>query len=149
MKMMKKLFALLAVLCLVFSLCACGGNSDTDENTDNDVNVENQTDDNSEDVDVEDKTEDESEAESAATFKVTVVDEGGNPVVGCMVQVCKDTCLPAITNAEGVATFSLTIEDGHKLQVSSCPEGYEYDGEESIYLEAGATEYTLTLKAVQ
>ena len=78
-----------------------------------------------------------------------ILDEGGNPVQGCMVQVCKDTCLPAISNAEGIATFSLQIEDGHKLQVSSCPDGYEYDGEADIYLEVGQKEYTLVLKAVK
>lgn len=148
MKKMKKLFALLAVLCVVFSLCACGGNSDSDENADNDVNVENQTDDDLEDADVEDDSDDEEDT-TAATFKVTVVDEGGNPVQGCMVQVCKESCVPAITDANGVATFSIAIEDGHHLAVSSCPAGYEYTGEAEIDLEAGATEYTLTLKAVQ
>lgn len=142
MKMMKKLFALLLVLCMVFSLCACGGNSDTKEDTQKD-NIENNQDDNDADV------EDDSEAQNTPAFKVTVVDEGGNPVQGVMVQVCKDICLPAITNAEGVATISLEIEDGHKLQVSSCPEGYVYEGEADIYLEAGQTEATITLKAVQ
>ena len=77
------------------------------------------------------------------------MDEAGNPVSGVMVQVCKESCLPAISDAEGIATFSIEIEDGHKLQVSNCPEGYVYEGEADIYLEPGQTDYTLTLKAVQ
>ena len=141
MKMMKKLFALLLVLCMVFSLCACGGNSDTEDDTKKD-NIENNQ------VDKDDK-EDETETETTPSFKVTVVDEGGNPVQGCMVQVCKDICMPAMTNAEGVATISIEIEEGHYLSVSQEPEGYEYTGEEKVYLEAGQTEATITLKAVQ
>lgn len=147
MKMMKKLFALLLVLCMVFSLCACGGNSDTEDDTQKE-NIENNQDDNDVDADVEDDKEDESE-NTAASFKVTVVDEGGNPVQGCMVQVCKDICMPAMTDAEGVATISIKIEDGHYLQVSQAPEGYEYTGEEKVYLEAGQKEATIILKAVQ
>lgn len=151
MKKMKKLFALLAVLCMVFSLCACGGNSDTDKDTDNDVNVENNQDDNDVDADVKDNedTEDDTDAESTASFKVTVVDEGGNPVPSCMVQVCKDTCLPMITDANGVASFNVEITDGYKVEIPQVPEGYECVGENPFYLEAGATEYTFTLKAVQ
>lgn len=149
MKMMKKLFALLLVLCMVFSLCACGGNSDTEDDGQKDKIENNQDDNDDADVEDEDETEDGSEAANTATFKVTVVDEGGNPVQGCMVQICKESCLPAITDANGVATFSLEIEDGHKLQVSSCPDGYVYEGEADIYLEVGQTEATITLKAVQ
>lgn len=149
MKMMKKLFALLLVLCMVFSLCACGGNSDTEDDSQKDK-IENNQDDKDVDADVEDEDDKEDEAENtAASFKVTVVDEGGNPVEGVMIQVCKDTCFPAKTDATGVATFYFEIEDGHKIQVLTCPEGYTYEGEAEIYLEAGQTEATITLKAVQ
>ena len=148
--MMKKLFALLLVLCMVFSLSACGGNADTKDD-DKDNNVVNNDVDTDEDADdtSKDETDEDEGVQTQAGFTVKIVDEGGNPVQGAMVQVCKDTCLPAISNAEGIATFSLQIEDGHKLQVSSCPEGYEYDGEADIYLEPGQKEYTLVLKAVK
>lgn len=148
--MMKKLFVLLLVLCMVFSLCACGGNSDTEDDSQKDK-IENNQDDNDVDADVEDEDEieDDTEAENTAAFKVTVVDEGGNPVTGVMVQICKESCVPAMTDANGVATFNnVEITDGYKLSVMSAPEGYEFSTEE-IYLEDGATEYTLTVKAVQ
>lgn len=143
MKTMKKFFAFMLVLCMVFALCACGEEENTKDETEKN-NVET-------DANVDDKKENEEEVNvpEASSFKVTVKDENGNPVSGVMIQVCKDICLPAITDAEGIATLSIEIEEGHKLQVSSCPEGYTYEGEAEIYLEAGATEYELSLKTVQ
>ena len=136
--MMKKIFALLLVLCMVFALCACGESEKKEDETNNAVN--NEVNDDNDDV-KEEESDDASEEQ--AVFQVKIVDENGNPVSGAMVQVCKDSCLPAISNAEGIATFNMQIEDGHKLQVSNCPEGYEYTGEADIYLEPGQTEYTL------
>ena len=63
-------------------------------------------------------------------------------------QLCKDACVPAKTDDNGVATFTIEVTDGYKLSVMSCPAGYEYTGEAEIYLEDGATEYTLEIKAV-
>ena len=76
---------------------------------------------------------------------MTVVDQNGDPVSGAMVQICKDSCMPAMTGEDGVASFNIEITDGYKLSVMTCPEGYTYEGEAEIYLEYGATEYTLTL----
>ena len=146
--MMKKLLAVLLTLCMVFALCACGAGSDNKEDEKNNNAVNNEVNDDADDESKDESDEDEG-VQTQAGFQVKIVDEGGNPVQGCMVQVCKDTCLPAISNAEGIATFNLQIEDGHKLQVSNCPEGYTYDGEADIYLEPGQKEYTLVLKAVQ
>lgn len=144
---MRKLFALLLVLCVAFSLCACGGNSDTNgddknDKVNNEVNDDDSTDESKNDA------EDDQVQENKAAFKVTVVDEAGNPVKGVMVQVCKDSCIPAMSDDNGVASFNIAIESGHKLSVMSTPEGYEFSNEE-IYLEAGATEYTLTIKKAQ
>lgn len=146
--MMKKLLAVLLTLCMVFALCACGAGSDNKEDEKNNNAVNNEVNDDADDESKDESDEDEG-VQTQAGFQVKIVDEGGNPVQGCMVQVCKDTCLPAISNTEGIATFNLQIEDGHKLQVSNCPEGYTYDGEADIYLEPGQKEYTLVLKAVK
>ena len=59
--------------------------------------------------------------------------------------MCKDECVPATTDETGVATFKLEITEGYKLSVVSCPEGYEYTGEE-IALTAGITEYELKIQ---
>lgn len=135
MKNLKKALAVLLALGMLFCFCACGGNDDGKTTTTTTTTTENQ------------QTENENPVENKG-FKVTVVDEGGNAVSGVMVQLCKDACVPAKTDDNGVATFTIEVTDGYKLSVMSCPEGYEYTGEAEIYLENGATEYTLTVKAV-
>lgn len=134
MKNLKKALAVLLALGMLFCFCACGGN-DGKTTTTTTTTTENQ------------QTENENPVENKG-FKVTVVDEEGNAVSGVMVQLCKDACVPAKTDDNGVATFTIEVTDGYKLSVMSCPEGYEYAGEAEIYLENGATEYTLTVKAV-
>lgn len=133
MKNLKKALAVLLALGMLFCFCACGGNDDGKTTTT--TTTENQ------------QTENENPVENKG-FKVTVVDEEGNAVSGVMVQLCKDACVPAKTDDNGVATFTIEVTDGYKLSVMSCPEGYEYTGEAEVYLEDGATEYTLTVKAV-
>ena len=84
-----------------------------------------------------------------AAYKVTVTDEAGNPVVGAMVQICKDDCFPSVTDAEGVATFTRPETEGYKVSFISLPEGYEYlDEKTDFYYEGDAKELTITLKAV-
>ncbi len=130
MKNIKKIMAGVLVLCMMLCFCACGGNGDDGTTTTTESTTESTT-------------------VQQTAFKVKVVDEAGNPVAGVMVQICKDSCVPAMTDAEGVATFTnMEITDGHKLSVMTCPAGYEYTGEAEIYLESGITEYTLEIKAV-
>ena len=125
----------MAVL-MVLSLCACGADK-TDTKTNDNIEQNSSS-------ELEDTS---SEEAVAASFEVTVVDQNGDAVSGVMVQVCKDTCLPAMTNAEGVATFNLEITSDSKLSVMSCPEGYESENMDDnyIYLEDGMTEYTLEI----
>ena len=139
---MKRIIAAILLISALFALCACGEGSDTSvaesSNADVSASVSGSA------------SSAESEAESKndialATFKVKLVDGDGNAVSGVMVQLCKDTCMPAMSDSEGVASFNAEIVDGHKLSVLSCPAGYTYEGEAEIYLEAGISEYTITL----
>ena len=138
---MKKIIAALLLISALICLCACGEGSDTsvaESNADVSASVSSSA------------STAESEAESKndialATFKVKLVDADGNAVSGVMVQLCKDTCMPAMSDSEGVATFNAEIVDGYKLSVLSCPAGYTYEGESEIYLDAGISEYTITL----
>ncbi len=139
---MKKFLIALLTLCLAFSLIACGGEQETSSNEESQAE--------SSVVSVNESSEASSEeetSEEAITFEVKVVDGDGNAVKGVMVQICKDACVPAITNDEGIATFNAEITDGYKLSVVSCPAGYEYTGDAEIYLESGITEYTLEISA--
>lgn len=132
MKITKRLLAILLTLVMAVSFCACGS-SDGDGKTDVSSN------------DSQSDVSDTSSVEEIAAFEVKVVDDMGNPVEGVMLQVCKDSCIPAKTDKEGIAKFNIEITDGHKLSVLSCPTGYEYRGEAEIYLEEGCTEYEIEL----
>lgn len=120
----KKIPLLLLAICVMLALCACrsgtGGNGETLTDllgTTQGVQV---------------------------TYVVKVMDESGNPIPNVMVQLCKDSCFPAVTNADGVAQFSVA-KDAYKASVTAMPEGYQADARE-FYFEDGATELTITLR---
>ena len=145
MKCVKNLLAALLVLCMVFTLCACGNASDEDpttvpETTTVPASVEN----------TEPNKETESVDDGKVEYTITVLDEAGNPVVGAMVQMCKDSCLPGpATDAEGKTSFSL-VEDTYKVSFIVVPAGYTYvDDVTEFYFEDGATELTITLKVAE
>ena len=144
MKAMKRIFATILMLCMVFTLTACGGNGngDTEKNT-QDSQSESTVDKNTED------NKDTQVDDGKIVYKVTVVDEAGNPVAGAMVQMCLDSCVPARTADTGVAEFNLVEAEGYKVEILALPEGYEKIDTEPVYLENGQTELTITVKAVQ
>ncbi len=120
----KKIPLLLLVICVIVTLCACqsstGGNGETP-------------------ADLLGTTQG-----AEVTYVVKVMDEFGNPMPNVMVQLCKDSCFPAVTNADGVAQSSVA-KDTYKVSVTSMPEGYQADAHE-FYFEDGATELTITLR---
>jgi hypothetical protein len=82
---------------------------------------------------------------------IKVTDTEGNPIAGAMVQVCKDSCLPGVTDANGVAKFAVAEDTGYKASFLSLPEGYVYVDETVTewYFEDGATEITIQLKIAE
>ena len=137
MKILKNLLCVMLIACFVLSFAACT----SDEVVNNDDTKE---------TDPVIETEEPADTEEAAPagFKVTVVDADGNTVTGAVLQICKDTCVPSVTDAEGVAAFNVEVTSEHKLSVLTLPEGYEYTGEAEVYLEDGMTEYTVTVNKV-
>lgn len=145
---MKRILASILMLCMVFSLTACGGGSGTGNTEKNTQNA------GSENSEVKNETEDaesqkEEIPEGKAVYTVKVVDESGNPVKDVMVQMCLTTCVFGQTNADGVATFTLDEAEGYKAEVLNLPEGYAKVSEEPVYLESGAKEVVLYVKTVQ
>ena len=138
-----KIISLLIVLCLAVCLCACGGDVESSSTAES-----SSASDSSLDASSDASSEASSEVSEAAAFTVTVVDTEGNPVSGVRLQICKESCFPAKSDENGLAKFSVEITDGYKLSVTACPAGYAYNGEAEVYLEDGATEYTVTLDAV-
>lgn len=127
----KRFLCFLLIACLLLSLCACGQAAAEPKDSTPAVTTEGAT---------------ESADDGKVTYTVKVVDEGGNPVANAAVQICKDSCLPGMTNAEGVATFRVA-EDAYKVSFMAMPAGFEAETEE-FYFEDGAYELTITLKAV-
>lgn len=140
MKTMKILGIIAVLLCIMLSLCACGGEAAPTEAPEIEAPAVKTT---------EAPAETEATlAEGMAVYTIKVVDEGGTPVVGAMVQLCKESCIPGVTDAEGIATFTLA-EDDYKASMLSMPAGYEYaEGIEEYYYDDGAYELTIVLKAV-
>lgn len=132
--MKKRLVTLVLMLCLAFSLVACGGNTgDTEqnntENTESNKNTEEET--GSENVD-----------DGKVEYKVKLVDANGNPVANTMVQVCNaSTCFaPVATDANGEAVFRLEESNEYKAKLMTASD------DAYVYFEAGATELTLTVE---
>ncbi len=126
----KRFLALTLALCLALALCACGNTAANQPAPSTPETTEGTT------APVDD---------GKVTYTVKVVDEGGNPVASAAVQLCKDSCLPGMTNAEGVATFRV-VEDTYKVSFMVVPAGFEAEAEE-FYFDAGSYELTITLKA--
>ena len=140
----KNILSLLLAVCMVLSLAACGNSEEPAETTEaateavTEVATEPAT---------EAATEAPMEDDNTVTYKVRVEDESGAPIAGAMVQICLDTCLPAITNEEGVAEYQVEEAD-YKVSFLSLPAGYTYTTEKTeFYFESGSTEMTITLKA--
>ena len=85
-------------------------------------------------------------ADGQVTYRINVVDESGKPMPGVMVQLCKDSCYPGMTNQEGIAEFYLA-EAEYKASVTVMPEGYGAEAEE-FRIGAGSYELTITLMPV-
>ena len=141
---LKRLFMLVLALVMVLCLCACGAEeAPVEEAPVQELPVE--------EAPAEEATEEPTEAEPAGiVYTVNVVDEGGNPIVGAMVQICQgELCMmPSATNDSGVATFTVTDEGTYEAKLLSLPAGYEYATEEQAFPFGNAYELTITLKAV-
>lgn len=134
MSTVKKLSVFCLVLCLTLCLAACvaGGGEDTDGGSTTTTASTTTT-----------------TASDLPTYKVTVKTENGEPMVGVMVQICKDLCVPTVTDANGVATWQ-TVEDTYKVSFlpnQTTLEGYAV--EENYYFDGDAKEMVITLKTAE
>lgn len=134
----KRLLAAVLAMCLTVGLCACASGGENNTTTEASTTTQANT---------VATTLETTEADESG-YKVTVVDEGGNPIAGAMVQLCLDTCYPAATDESGVAKFAVEEAD-YKVSFLVLPEGYTYTTEaQEFYFEDDSTELTITLKAI-
>ena len=137
--MKKRIVTIVLMLCMAFGLVACGNGSTQDTQKNNTENSEQD----------QNQANKDTEKEEKLAYTIKVVDENNNPMAGVVVQLCKDACMPSVTDENGVAEFVVKeLSDEYKASVADVPEGYVYeDGD--VYFKNGATEVTLVLKAAQ
>ena len=141
--MNKKLFlAIVLVFCMMLTLCACGGEGAATKSGEPDTAPSADTTPSGTEGDTTPSEDTAPTAPTAPTpadgqvlYTIKVVDKDGNPVPSAYVQICKDTCLPGITNEEGIAYFCM-VEDEYKVAFTLQPEIY-------YYFESGSREMTL------
>lgn len=135
----KRLIALLLGLCLMIGLCACGDNSDNaNETTTAPVETTTQP--------VE--TTAATEAQEPSHI-IKVVDEGGNPIAGVVVQICLEACTPMVTDDNGVASYYNMPEADYEVKIAVMPQGYGYTTEDEVFFfEDGSNEVTIILQAL-
>ena len=130
----KHFLVLLLIMGVLFAFCACGNEPAAPVTTEPVVAT------------TAEQTEPQPTEDGKVDYTVKVVDGTGAPMAGVAVQICKDSCLPGVTNAEGVATFRVVEADGYKASFLTVPEGYTAESAE-VYFESGSTELTLVLTA--
>lgn len=136
---MKKIIAFLLLAVLMLSLCAC-------DNTNPDVTEPPTTDDSStsEPTGTEPPTDD-----GKVDYTVSVQDENGNPIANVAVQLCDKSCIPGMTNENGIAEYHLP-EGNYHASILDMPAGYAYSGEETeFYFAEGETSLVIVLKAAE
>ena len=142
---MKKMLVLALALIMVLCLCACGENAEQpQETTTTPATTETIS---ANGGFAERPTEDTNKTE----YVIKVTDTDGNPIAGAMVQICKDSCLPGVTDANGVAKFAVAEDTGYKASFLTLPENYIYVDEAVTewYFEDGSMEITIELKAAE
>ncbi len=144
MKNFKRILTAMLALMMVMALAACGQPAESTPSSSGNKPEPSQV-----QPVVPSEPEKTEPSKAAVTYRVKVVDEAGKPIVGVMVQLCKDTCSLAQTNEEGYAEFTNTVEDGYHANIAAAPEGYEYDSKNEVNFESGETEMTFVLKAAQ
>ena len=137
---MKRLFAFILTVCMMLCLCACGSSqqSPSTEGTETTTNATEPT---------TEATEPTTEV-ADPSYVVTVVDQNNEPVAGAWVQLCLESCVPAMTDENGVANFFLEEAD-YKVGFTVTPAGYEFiDGIDAWYFAEGENTITITLNKV-
>ena len=145
MNYMKRMLGVALAMCMILALAACGGGAGSGAEVSNDNPATSGAVSTPADSSTPATSEEETPVDDGkVTYTVSVIDEDGNPVSGIMVQICKDVCMPAITDADGIATWSLA-EDEYKVSFPTSPAGFiDYTGSE-FYFDAGSTEMTIIL----
>lgn len=143
MKNLKKMTAIMLLLCMALSLCACTAEPAT-TTTAAKVPAATTT------VPATTQQPTEPTSDGKVDYTITVLNPDGTPAVEAWIMVCDaDKCMtPKCTDANGVVVFRLEQKDGYKAKLDGphpgCQEMTDY-----VYFETGATELTIQLVAAE
>ena len=143
MKNIKSIVAVMLLLCMAVSLCACTA-ADPTGTTNSKAPVATTT----KPAPTEKPTEPTTDGK--IDYTITVLNPDGTPAVDAWIMVCTDEkCFtPKGTDANGVVVFRLEQMDGYKAKLdgayAGCQEMTEY-----VYFENGSTELTIQLVAAE
>ena len=144
--MKKRLYMLVGALVACTAICLSGCGSDKNGEVDTTTAAVTEGEKNTVENKTENKTEEPETEDTRVTYVIKVVDEEGNVMPSVNVQICKDSCIPAKTNEQGIAEFKVDEEADFKASIMVMPAGYELAGDETeFYFESGY-EVTITLK---
>lgn len=83
------------------------------------------------------------------TYRVAVQDESGKPISGVFLQLNLEESIPAVTNDQGVATWSLP-QAAYTVSFVQLPTGYTYPGAaQEFFFKDDSGEMTITLIRAQ
>ena len=145
MKTIKNLLALLLALTIVLCLCACGKESNTNTSTTTQPQKTEPQSTEPQQSEPENNGGDTTEPVEFV-YTVTVVDADGNPIAGVPVQICAGaTCVPKVTDENGVAGYDAEITGDEKLtaKLINVPEGYTAEVMEIIMEGVDSVEFVL------
>ncbi len=96
---------------------------------------------------METETEEETELssmETEADYRISVIDQDGNPVSGAIVNICTDTtCTTGKSDEKGLILFTGEKQSYH-LQLLKAPDGYSFDSPADLYTE-DQTDFTISV----
>ncbi len=138
MNKFKRMLALLLVVAAVAGLVACGEPAQTTNSSQSTAPSTQST---------APSSTQSTAAQVKITYRVRIVDEAGNPVVGAGAQLCKadGTCTTKETNEEGWAEFDNAVEEGYTANIAYLADYTEVNSAKQKF-ESGVLEMTLTLK---
>ena len=146
MKNLKMMTAIMLLLCMALSLCACTAEPAT-TTTAAKAPAATTT------VPATTQQPTEPTSDGKVDYTVTVLYPDGTPVAGAWVQIClAELCYnPVEVNENGVATVRLTQQEGYKTKLLADVAGYTYEVAEDGYVHfaEGSTEIIINLVAVE
>lgn len=141
MKNIKSIVAVMLLLCMAVSLCACTTSAPTGTTEAPEATTT---------VPATTTKPTEPTTDGKVDYTITVLKPDGTPAVDAWIMVCTDEkCFtPKGTDENGVVVFRLEPMEGYKAKLDGSYDGCQ-EMTEYVYFETGSTELTIQLVAAE